>query len=145
MSEFKFVVEVAAPPFHVWETLLDIERWPQWTRTVTTAQRLDEGPLAVGSRTRLLQPKLLPAIWTVTELDPRQRLFTWTTGRPGIHIAGSHLVDRTDEGSRVTLSLTYSGLFGWLMARQLKRLNWDYLTAEAQGLKARCESTLAPV
>lgn len=141
MSEFRFVVDVAAPPFPVWETLLDVEQWPQWTRTVTSAQRLDEGPLAIGSRARLLQPRLIPAVWKVTELDPLQRLFTWVTGRPGIQISASHLVERTDHGSRVTLTLTYSGLFGWLMARQLKRLNWDYLTAEARGLKKRCEST----
>jgi len=143
MSEFRFVVEVFAPPFRVWETLLDIEHWPQWTRTVTSATRLDDGPLTIGSRARLLQPRLIPAVWKVTELDPRQRLFTWVTGRPGIQIAGSHLVDRTAQGCLVTLTITYSGLFGWLMARQLKRLNWDYLGAEARGLKTHCEAAPA--
>jgi uncharacterized membrane protein len=140
MSNFRLVVEIFAPPERVWAVMLDVERWPEWTPTVTSAKRLEDGPLALGGRTKLVQPKLLPAVWRVTELDPRTGLFTWVTGRPGIKVTASHMVERTLDGSRVTNVLLYSGLLGALMARQLKQLNWDYLTAEAQGLKQRCES-----
>jgi hypothetical protein len=140
MSDFRFVVEVLAPPYQVWETMIAVARWPEWNKSVTSAQRLEEGPLAVGSRTRIAQPKLISTVWRVTDLNERDRYFAWVTGRPGIKVRASHLVERTDRGSLVTLTLDYSGLLGFIMARQLKDLNWEYLTAEAEGLKTRCEA-----
>lgn len=145
MPDFHFVAEILAPPFHVWETLLDVERWPEWTKSITRIERLDANPLSIGSRVRIIQPKLMPAIWTVTELDPRDRILVWQTGKPGIRLTAHHRVDRTVEGARVTLSLTYNGLLGPLMAYQLKDLNWSYLTMEAQGLKERCETTVQAI
>jgi hypothetical protein len=148
MSEFKFVVEITATPFHVWSTLLDVERWPEWTQSVTSVERLDDGPLAIDSRVRILQPRLIPAVWRVTELDPANRVFIWRTGKPGVRLTATHRIDRTDQGARVTLTLAYGGLLGPFMAYQLKDLNWSYITMEARGLKARCESTVrepAPV
>lgn len=142
MSDFRFVVDVLAPPFQVWETLLDVERWPEWTQSATSITRLEPGPLALGSRAKILQPKLIPAVWRVTEFDDREHVFTWATSKPGIKVTSSHMVERTDNGSRVTLTVTYSGLLGMLMAYQLKDLNWQYLTMEAQGLKTRCEAAL---
>jgi uncharacterized membrane protein len=140
MSNFRLVVEILAPPERVWAVLLDVERWPDWTPTVTSAKRLDDGPLAVGSQTKLVQPKLAPAIWRVTELDERKGLFVWATSRPGITVMGSHLIERSANGSRLTDELRYSGLLGPFMAMLLKKLNREYLAAEAQGLKRRCEN-----
>lgn len=145
MSDFSFVVDILAPPFQVWETLLDVERWPEWTRSVTSIERLDPGPLAIGSRVRILQPKLIPAVWKITELDFRNGAFTWQTGKPGVRLKASHQVTQTEQGSRVALSLDYGGLLGPVMAYQLKDLNWNYLTMEAHGLKTRCESALREI
>lgn len=142
MADFSFVIEIIAPPFQVWETLIDVERWPGWTESVTSIERLDDGPLAVGSRARILQPKLIPAVWQVTELNERDHIFVWKTGKPGVKLTASHIVERTALGSRVTLKLTYGGLLGPFMAYQLKDLNWTYITMEAKGLKACCEKAL---
>ena len=38
--------------------LSDVERWSEWTSTVTPAKRLDDGPLGVGSQARIEQPKI---------------------------------------------------------------------------------------
>jgi uncharacterized membrane protein len=139
MGNFLYTVEVFAPPERIWATLVDLERWPEWTPTVTRVERLEEGPLAVGSQTKIWQPQLTPVIWRVTVLDETAGVFTWTTSKPGIRVTATHKMDANGDGVRVTLSLDYSGLVGALMAWQLKDLNWDYLTREAVGLKQRCE------
>jgi uncharacterized membrane protein len=140
MSNFELVVEILAPPERVWVVLLDVERWPEWTPTVTSAKVIDAGPMTVGSRAKLVQPKLAPAVWRVTELDERRGLFVWATSRPGITVTASHLLERSPNGSKVTHELRYSGLLGPPMALLLTKLSREYLAAEAQGLKRRCES-----
>lgn len=140
MSTFRYTAEIFAPPRQVWDTLIDIERWPEWNPTVTRLERLDPGPLTLGSRTRIWQPKLMTSVWKVTELDENTGNFTWATGRPGIRVTGVHRLESAPDGvTRLILELQYGSLLGPLMAMQLKHLNWDYLTREAQGLKSRCE------
>lgn len=140
MSSFHYSVDIYAPTELVWRVLVDVERWQQWTPTVTGVERLESGPLAIGSRTKIWQPKLMANTWRVTALDERIGVFTWETSRPGIQVIGTHRVSAIPEGVRVTLALDYRGLLGALMAWQLKDLNWNYLTREGQGLKGRCEA-----
>jgi uncharacterized membrane protein len=140
MPNFRFTVDIQAPPSTVWAVLLDVERWPEWTSTVTSVQLLDPAPLALGSRAKIQQPSLSLAVWKVTELDEEKGIFTWAARSLGVAVSARHQVEETENGSRVTLSLKYSGLLGLLMARQLRTLNWDYLTIEANGLKKRSES-----
>lgn len=108
--------------------------------TVTSLERLDSGPLTLGSRTRILQPRLRPAVWQVTELDEARGLFTWVARSPGVLVTARHLVEAAGNGSRATLSTAFSGLLGPLMARLLRKLNQQYVTTEAQSLKKRCET-----
>src|SRR3954452_365641 len=81
MPGVEHTVTIAAPPAQVWAVVIDIERWPERIPTVDTVERLDDGPLAVGSRTRLQQPKLPPAVWTVTELIDGTS-YTWDSKSP---------------------------------------------------------------
>jgi uncharacterized membrane protein len=140
MSTFRYSVEVFAPREKVWEILIDVERWPEWTPTVTRAERLEPGALVVGSRTKIWQPKLITTAWRVTALDSNAGVFIWETSRPGVKVIATHSVQPTRGGVRLALVLEYRGILGPFMAMQLKQLNWDYLTKEAQGLKARCEN-----
>lgn len=136
MTHFSITVEIPAPPERVWAVLADIERWPEWTPTITRIQRLDRGPLAVGSRARIRQPKLPPATWQVSELQPG-RSFTWITRSPGVCVTGEHGVEPTARGTRVMLSLRFSGVLGPLVARLTRGLNGRYLALEAKGLSER--------
>jgi uncharacterized membrane protein len=76
-------VTIAAPPDRVWSVVVDVDRWPERIPTVDAVERLDDGPLAVGSRTRLQQPRLPAGVWTITELTPG-RSFTWESRSPGV-------------------------------------------------------------
>lgn len=138
MTHFGIDVEIQAPPDRVWRVMSDFERWPEWTPTVTSIERLDRGPVAAGSRLRIRQPKLPPALWRLTEFEPGKG-FTWVTGSPGIRVTARHWVEASGTGSRATLSLQFSGLLGPLVARLTRGLNEGYLALEAKGLKGRSE------
>jgi uncharacterized protein YndB with AHSA1/START domain len=136
MRDFRIAVDIVAPPDRVWAVMADIDRWPEWTPTVTRIQRLDRGPLAVGSRVRIRQPRLPAAVWQVSELL-EGRSFTWVSQSPGVRAVAKHSVEPTAQGARATLSIRFSGLLGGLVARLTRGLNERYLALEAQGLRER--------
>ena len=109
-------------------------------QTVDAVERLDPGPLAVGSRTRLQQPRLPTAVWTVTELADGSS-YTWESSSPGVTVTASHVVEPQADGSRLTLALTVSGPLsgiGWLMTRSLTK---RYVETEAASIKMAAEAS----
>ena len=138
MPGLQHSVIIAAPTDRVWELVSDVEAWPTVVPTVDAVERLDDGPLAVGSRTRLRQPRLPEAVWTVTALDAG-RSFTWASSSPGITVTAGHVVEPQDGGSRLTLSIDVSGPIapvGWLMTKSLTK---RYVETEASSIKAAAE------
>ena len=118
--------------------MTNVELWPEWTESVQSVKRLDSGPFRLGSRARIKQPKFLPAIWEVTDIDP-PRSFTWVTRSPGVIASGKHRVEATSKGSKATLSVAYAGLLGGLVAKLLGGVTDRFLMYEAAGLKQRSE------
>ena len=47
MSEqvYEESIEVDADPQRVWEVLIDVEFWPEWTPSMTTVEVISPGPL----------------------------------------------------------------------------------------------------
>jgi uncharacterized membrane protein len=132
-------IDVEAPVQQVWRVLCEVERWPEWAPTVTSVRRLDDGPLAVGSRVRLEQPRIPPTEYVVTELEP-SRSFTWVATGPGVRTTARHLLeDLGTGGTRVMLAVEQAGPLGRVMGLFYRRLTDRYLAAEAEGLKARSE------
>ena len=139
MPGLEHAVTIAAPPERVWAVVIDVERWPEQIPTVDAVERLDAGPLAVGSRTRLQQPKLPEEVWTVTELDDGSS-FVWESSSRGVTVTASHIVEPHPDGSRLTLTLKVSGPMsgvGWLMTRSLTK---RYVETEAASIKKIAES-----
>ena len=67
MTFFQTETEIDASAELVWATIRDVERWPEWTPTVTSVRLRTPLPLAVGSRAVIRQPKLLPKLATTPE------------------------------------------------------------------------------
>lgn len=134
------VVDIEAGASAVWAVLADVERWPDWTASMTSVTLLDEEPVAAGSRARVVQPKLRPSVWTVTEFEPG-RVFAWASTNAGVTTVGGHYLARSaNGGTTVRLTFTMSGLLapivGALMGGTVRR----YVQLEADGLKRRSEA-----
>jgi len=132
-------VYIDAPPQKVFAVLCDVERWPEWTPTMTSVRRLDSGPFAIGSSAQVRQPKLRPNIWRVTELQDR-RNFTWTTHSPGLRMTAGHLIEPEGAGCRVELTFELSGLIAPVASRLYGGLIERYVATESLALKQRSES-----
>jgi hypothetical protein len=136
--DFQISIDIAAPPDVVWSVMSDAERWHEWTPSVSSIRLLDKGPLRIGSRALIRQPKFPPAMWKVTAIEPG-RTFTWKTGMPAMWAYGTHSVMASPTGTRATLSLHYEGVLGRLLARLTEGITNRYLDFEATGLKRRSE------
>lgn len=127
---------IDASPEQVWEALADVSRWPEWTPTIDSVRRLDDGPFRVGSRAEVRQPRLPKATWEVTELAPG-RSFTWEATGPGTRTIGRHEVVPDGTGSTVTLGIEQAGPMGAVAALVWRRLTQRYIEIEARSLDAR--------
>src|SRR5262245_41536999 len=115
--------------------MTDVERWSEWTASVTSVVLLDKAPFDVGS-----EPRLPVAVWTVTAFEP-EHSFAWRTGVPRVRTVSGHRVEATgSDSTRVTLSVSWRGprapLIGLLYRKRSRRC----VGMEAQGLKQRCEA-----
>jgi uncharacterized membrane protein len=135
---FDHSITIQAPSERVWEVFSDVERWPEWTPTVESVERLDEGRIHVGSRTRIRQPKLREAVWEVTELKEGE-YFEWVSKAPGIKTTGGHRVVSTPEGTVATATIVQEGPLGWLFGRLYAGLTRRYIATETEKLKQVCE------
>ena len=140
MRHFSITVDIAAPADRVWAVMSDVERWHEWTPSITRVTLLRKGALAVGSRALVRQPKFPPALWRVTELVPG-RSFTWVSVAPGLRVIGRHAVELTVNGTRAVLTLELKGMVGGLWGRLTRGITERYIGYEAAGLKARSEET----
>jgi uncharacterized protein YndB with AHSA1/START domain len=137
---YEVSVDINATPAEVWAVLTDVERWPEWTASMTRVQRLDSGAFGVGSRARIKQPRLPAMVWRVTELSP-ERSFAWKTTRGGVTALADHqLTARANNGVTATLTIRQLGLLAPLVDLFTSALTRQYVQMEAQGLKQRCEA-----
>jgi len=141
-TRFSAAVDINAPPETVFSVLCDVERWPEWTASMTRVQRLDRGAFGIGAQARVFQPKLRPAVWQVTELL-ENRSFTWVARTVGLQMKAGHRIEAKGAGSRGSLTFEFSGFLSGIAGRLYRALIEQYLSTEAQGLKRRSEAATA--
>jgi hypothetical protein len=134
--------EIRASPQSVWELTQDIENWPVVTPTITTVERLDTGPLRLGSTARIKQPGQRPAVWTVTAIDPPRR-FAWAAKVFTITMTGTHQIETTPDGSRNNLSIDLTGFASKLVGQLLRRRLQKAIDTENEGFKRAAEASVA--
>ncbi len=132
-------VEIEAPAALVWDVFTDVERWPEWTASVTRLVALDGPGLAVGKRFEIKQPKLPTLVWEVTDLNPGVS-WTWAQRSSGGSTLAHHTLTPTADGrTLVHQALDQQGLGGAIVGRLMRGTTRRYLEMEAQGLKGRSE------
>jgi uncharacterized protein YndB with AHSA1/START domain len=137
-------VEIDAPTSRVWDVFTDVERWPEWTASVTSLVALDGPGLAVGKRFEIKQPKLPKLVWEVTDLAPGVS-WTWAQRSSGGSTLAHHTLTPIAEGrTLVHQALDQQGLAGAIVGRLMRRTTRRYLELEAQGLKSRSEQLRQP-
>ena len=132
-------VVTAARPEVVWRVLADVEHWRDWTPTVTEIKPVDNTPMKPAARYRVVQPKLRPAIYEVTEYVPTQR-FKWEQKLPGGALIADHRITSRDGATEVELSFESQGLLGHIAATLFSKMIAQYVATEAQSLKTYCDS-----
>ncbi len=115
--EITDTLTIDAPIERVWALTLDLAALPAVTPTVTAVERLDEGPVVVGSRARLRQPGLPPRVWTV-EVAEEPRRFAWATRLLGVRMVGVHELESLPDGrTQLTLRVLLEGRGAGLLHR----------------------------
>lgn len=130
-------IRIDAPASVVWDVLMDVARWPEWTASIETLELQTPGPLAEGSVARLKQPGYRAAIWRVTKMDAG-RSFEWVTRAfPGIRASAVHHLAPEGDATVATLTVETSGPLAFLVAPMITRASRRFLPMEANGLNAR--------
>jgi uncharacterized membrane protein len=138
--DFEMAVVIEAPPERVWSTLADLERWPEWSDSITSVERLNGQLLTVGATVRIKQPHMAALVWEVREIETGQA-FSWSNMTLGVTTLGTHRIrplpgQRSEVGLGVRQTGALAPILGLFTSRRTRR----YVQMEAAGLKRRCES-----
>jgi uncharacterized membrane protein len=96
-------VDLDIPVERLWETFLDVERWPSWNPCIWRA-RVRGGELSRGATLAWVfnpikpwYPYKMPARAEIVELEPHDRV-TWEVAFPGFHALHSYRFAGLGEG-----------------------------------------------
>src|SRR5689334_21970148 len=122
-------ITIDAPIDVVWSVFTDVERWPTWASSFTSVELID-GPMRLGAKARIRQPKLPTVVWEVIKWEPGHS-WTWTATGPGARTEASHVLTGVGTSTVAEQAITPSGPLGRLAAFVLRSLTRRYLAIEA--------------
>jgi hypothetical protein len=121
----------AATPDRLWSLASDVERWGDRLPTVDSVRPLGSGPIGLGSKFEVRQPRLPKATWEVTDWQ-QGRSFTWVSTSPGIRSTAVHTVREDAGASKLDLSLEWSGPLAPILGLLIGRKAQDMVEIEAE-------------
>jgi uncharacterized membrane protein len=140
--EYRVTATADASADEVYQLFIDVERWPEMTASIREVRRLDSGPVRVGSEAIVREPRLPPARWRVTKLEPG-RTFTWETTAAGMTTVGEHVVEQNGQQAVITLTLRIHGPLAWLATALWGGLARKHVSMELEGFRRTAESARA--
>lgn len=135
-------IKIQASPSLVWKVTEDLEKWPEWSPTFERVEKLYEGTFQIGSKARIKQPKMSPAVWVVTSME-YGKSYRWETTVNGIKMIASHELIQDADGTINILQLEMSGLVSLVLGPLIRSQITKALKLENEGLKKVCETLSA--
>lgn len=105
------VTTSAVSASRIWELMADVDHWADWDPSIRSARL--SGPFATGSRFRL-HPKGGPAVDILLEEVREGSYFRDCTRFPGARMYGEHGYEATDNGLKITITMTIKGPLAFL-------------------------------
>jgi hypothetical protein len=136
--KFSTQIKIEAPVKVIWNIMLEVERWHEWTPTINSIKKLGTDDFGIGIKLLIQQPKLPTAVWKVFEMEPEGG-FSMVKGNMFLKIVAAHVIQPTPDRTLVTLSLEFSGIFGKWVAKKYQQMMEEYLAIEAACLKKEAE------
>ena len=135
---------IDVPPATVYEAFVDLSRWLEWNPQLREVTPLSEGPLAVGSKTRIAGQMMIGArVWEVTELNPG-RSFAWKSSFPGLRLVFDHIAEGADGGTRATIRIDIEGPLAFLTGLAGTVYGRNFLDRSLGALKAMLDGEATP-
>lgn len=139
MPSYQTSITIDASPESVWQILSTVATWPRWLPTINSIEALDGDALKIGHRFRVRQPKLQPATWVVSKVEPNRR-FEWQANSPGVQMVADHVLESLAPGkTSVLLRFEFRGVVGSLLGLLFSSTTRRYIRQEAASLKATAE------
>ena len=140
MSRVARNIDIAASPDAVWAVLADVEHWPSWASQFERLERLEPGPLALGSTVRCkTTDRQATSDWTVTDYQDG-RSFNWVSPLvPGLRVTGGHIVTAKGDGANAEFWLEGAGVLATLLGPSLRRRFSRNTESATEGLKRYIE------
>jgi uncharacterized membrane protein len=136
--EHQVTTTADAAPADIWRLYMDVERWPEMSKSTREVRRLDRGPFQVGSEAMVRQPGLPRTRWRVTELEPGHS-FTWETVNTGLTTVGWHTVEASGPGSLITIGIRLRGPLAGVTEALVGRRAQRSITMEMEGFRRTAE------
>ena len=122
----------------IFKVLADVENWNKWTGSVKKSELVKGDTFALGSKIKIIQPKLRPVIWEITEIQS-DKSFTWESNSIGLNVTAKHIIENCGDSSKVLLNTTYKGFLSKIVYSLTSGLTNKYMTMEIEGLKLASE------
>jgi uncharacterized membrane protein len=135
----KTVIINARPEF-IFKILADVVTWNLWTKSVKSIRLLNKNSFDKGTKVRVVQPKLLPITWEVTEIE-KDKSFTWVSNPIGLKMTAKHIIEQKSDATLVELITIYEGALAGLIYIMTAGLTNKYMTMEINGLKEESEKS----